>query len=149
MKTGVQKFRPLFAKCAGVCTGTFILTFCSCIIAYESGNRHGESKLIWVFPILLAIAHLILIVFSIRRWNPYVYLYADSIAQVQWGREIVIPYGKIQNVKIYGGSPVYPSTITVYSDRRKITFDSSKQDVFLMHCTNEEINNRIGALQKR
>ena len=144
-KTVVQKFRPLFAHCVGLCTGTFISVFTTCIIVHETIHRHGESEIIWLLPALLAVLHLIFVVFSIWKWNAYVYLYDDSFAQSQWGKEIVISYDEIQTIQF--GRPLhpYPATITICSGCSKISFDYIKLSVFRMHCTNIEINNKIDA----
>lgn len=144
-KTVVQKFRPLFGKCVGLCTGTFISVFSTCIIAYETIHRHGETKIIWLLPALLSVVHLIFVVFSIWKWNAYVYLYDDSFVQFQWGKEIVISYDEIQAIQF--GRPLhpYPATITICSGCSKISFDYTKLSVFRMQCTNIEINNKIDA----
>lgn len=143
MKPDTQHFMPLSPKCFGLCMGTFILLFCSCIVAGES-----DVPMNWLIPVSIAVLHCILVVFSIFRWNTRVYLYDQSIAQTQWGKNIVIPYSEISRVNI-GSSHPAPSTITIFSDQHKIAFDSTKEDLFLAYCTNPEINAQIKMLQKR
>ena len=147
MKTDIQKFRPLSAKCAGICTAMFCLTLATCIIAYESIRRHGDSQLIWLIPASLAVLYCVIVVFSVCRWNAYVYLHNNAIVQNQWGKEIVIPYNEISDVKIVRMAP-YPATIILFSNHRKISFDFSKENVFLAYCTNKEINTKIKMLQE-
>ena len=142
MKTDTQRFMPLFPKCFGFCMGTFILFFCSCIVAYEA-----DFPMTWLIPIPIAVLHCILVVFSVFRWNTRVYLCDKSIAQTQWGRKIIIPYSEISRVKIARSHPA-PPTITIFWGQRKIAFDSTKADLFLACCTNQEINTQIEMLQK-
>ena len=147
MKIDTQEFRPLSAKCAGVCTATFVMLFCACIVAYESVHGYGGRQIIWLFPISIAALHCILVVFSVFRWNSCVYLHNDFVSQIQWGKEIVIPYSEINDVKIVRMVP-YPATIILFSNHRKISFDSSKDNIFLAYCTNKKINTKIAMLQK-
>lgn len=147
MKINTQEFRPLSAKCAGVCTATFVMLFCACMVAYASVNGHGESQIIWLLPIFIAVLHCVLVAFSVFRWNSWVYLHNDRIVQIQWGKEIVIPYSEISDVKM-DRMPPYPATITVFFDHRKISFDSSKDYIFLEYCTNIKINTKIAMLQE-
>ena len=142
MKTNTKKFRPLSAKCAGVCTGTFGFTLTACYITYLSIHRDGVSQLLWLMPGLLAVLHCVLVVFSVCKWDSYVYLHNNSVVQVQWGKEIVIPYGEISGVKIVR-RPSYPPSIIIFCDRKKIVFDASKEDIFLTYCTNKVINAKI------
>ena len=142
MKTDTQKFRPLSAKCAGVCTATLVFTLAACFIAYKSSHLDDVSQLIWLMPASLAVLHCVLVVLSVFRWNPYVYLCNDAVKQVQWGKEIVIPYSKISDAKVVRSSP-YPATIIVFGNGRKIYLDSSKENVFLAYCTNKEVKDLL------
>ena len=147
MKTDTQRFMPLIPKCFGFCVGTFGMLFCACMVAYASVNVHGESQIIWLLPVFIAVLHCVLVVFSVFRWNSWVYLHNDRIVQIQWGKEIVIPYSEISRVKIARSHPA-PPTITIFWGQRKIAFDSIKADLFLACCTNQEINTQIEMLQK-
>ena len=144
-KSFITKFRPLLGHCLGLCTGTLILGFSSCVIVYETIHRHGESEIIWLLPALIAILHLVFVAFSIWKWNAYVYLYDDSFAQSQWGKDIVISYDEIQAIQFSRPLHPYPATITICSGCSKISFDYTKLSVFRMQCTNIEINNKIDA----
>ena len=146
-KSFITKFRPLLGHCLGLCTGTLILGFSSCVIVYETIHRHGESEIIWLLPALIAILHLVFVAFSIWKWNAWIYLYDDSVVQTQWGRKVVIPYADIQDIRFGAASSTHLPKIALYSNGQKILLDSSKIDIFRKYCTNKEINNKIDAWQ--
>lgn len=143
-----RKFRPLSGFCAGVCYGTFGLASIACLIAFEATNRHGESGVVWLLPLLFGATHLVLVAYSVWRWNTPVFLYEDRITQMQWRKEVTMLYGEIEKIRISKYSPVYLPTVTVCFGRQKITFSWTKVKDFQRYCTNREVNDRIDLLQK-
>ena len=148
-KTVLQKFRPLFGICAGTCFATFMIVVVSCVIVCESIDCNYHVNSAWIFSALLLVLHLFIVIYSICKWNRRVFICKDVIIQHQWFKEIRIPYDEITNIRITRLSPIYPPVITIFHNKKHISFDVTKLDIFLLHCTNPIVIDKANALQRK
>ena len=140
------KIRPLFGECLGLSIFTFMLSF----LLILGGIIESIIQFLYI-GIAFAIINVIVVFFSIKKWNNWVYMDDEKISQYQFGKEITFYYDEIDYVKILRSGAVRSSPkIKIYKDKKAITFDIiSGVRPFFMKCSNDRVKNEIKALLKK
>lgn len=140
-KQKIYKLRPLTPMCGILCIATFMLAFLLILCGII------ESGIQFIFiGIIFAIINAILIIFSVGKWNSFVYIDNEKITQYQWGKEITIFYNEIEKVKYFHwrDKHKYEPLITVCSNEKKITFGKIYVlPKFLEKCSSKKVKNEI------
>lgn len=135
------KLRPLTSMCGILCTATFMLAF----LFILCGITENIIQFVYI-GIIFTIINAILIIFSVGKWNSFVYIDNEKITQYQWGKEITIFYNEIEKVKYFHlrDGHNYEPRITIFSNGNKVTFGKIRVlPKFLEKCSSEKVKNEI------
>lgn len=142
-KQEIYKLRPLTPMCGILCTATFVLAF----LLILCGITESIIQFILI-GIIFAMINAILVIFSVWKWNSFVFIDNEKITQYQWGKEITIFYNEIEKIKYFywRDEHKYEPRITVCSNEKKITFGKIYVlPKFLERCSSEKVKNEISA----
>ena len=139
----IKRFRPRNDRCIGVCSSTFMLSFSSFWMALEVED--GRMILYSIGTVLL-ILNIILCIFSIFKWNAFVYIDEGKITQKQFKKVVSISYDEIDRFKISRSYYIrsFPM-LNIYKGEEKISLEMGHKafNHFTEVCSNGQLINKI------
>ena len=145
----INRYRPCSARCFGACLLTFGLA--SLFIGISIGaNFYGDSVYALWLGLVFLLLNIVLVIFSIFKWNSYVYIDGEKISQKQFGKTIVLYYREITDIKMSMMSVTKGTSwlIIIKQGKNKIAFEITTKvyEQFCKLCTNENIIKKLDKL---
>lgn len=140
-----NRYRPCSARCFGVCLLTFMLSFIFIVIPIEA-RFFGDSSIVLWLGLGFLIFNIVLVIFSVFKWNSFVHIDGEKLSQKQFGKNKIFYYGEITDIKMSMIALTRgPWLIIVKKHDDKIAFEitSEAYEKFRELCTNKEIMNKL------
>ena len=140
-----NRYRPCSARCFGVCLLSFMLSFIFIGISIEARFLGDSSVDLWI-GLGFLIFNIVLVIFSVFKWNSFVHIDGEKLRQKQFGKNKIFYYGEITDIKMSMIALTRgPWLIIVKKHEDKITFEITSEvyEKFRELCTNKEIMEKL------